>query len=410
MATRLGTATVDITPLKPVELSGFAGRSGPFTSVRAPLEAQILAFDNVVLVCADLLWWGPDLYESVVARIEQRYEVSKENVVLHASHTHCGPQPGTTFSPLVGAFDTDYLAYLADVVVDTVGAALANREPVKVQRGKGECHFGMNRRLLHANGNVGGPNPDGPKDTEVNVLRFVKQDGEAKAVLVHYTCHPVVSEENKVGPDFPGAMRSLLQPEVGDAVIGFLQGCCGDQDPAFDGEFRRGGDEDIADLGRQLAFGARQALGDLVDVGEGEIAVRTTLTDLPLDTPTTADLQAHKDDEGIWGDWSRTLLADPSRVLTQLPVRLTRLTLADGLVLLGFDAEVTVSYGHQVKALGAIPIPYTNGMIGYIVTAEELALGGYEPDNSYLWILRSGRWLPDVEPTLRKAIDDILKD
>lgn len=409
MATRLGTATVDITPLKPVELSGFAGRSGPFTEVRAPLEAQVFAFgDEALLVCADLLWWGPDLYADVVARIEQRYGFAADRVVMHASHTHCGPQPGTTFSPLVGDFDTDYLAYLADVVVDAVGRALDNREPVKIQRGKGECHFGMNRRLLHENGGVGGPNPDGPKDSEVTVLRFVKQDGEAKAVLVHYTCHPVVSNENKVGPDFPGAMRSVLQPEVGGAVIGFLQGCCGDQDPAFDGEFRRGGDEDIADLGRQLAFGARQALGDLADVADGKVSVRATFTNLPLDTPTTEDLQAHKDDEGIWGDWSRALLADPSRVLAHLPVRLTLLTLADGLTLLGFDAEVTVSYGHQVKARGAIPLPYTNGMVGYIVTAEELALGGYEPDNSYLWIYRSGRWKPEVEATLRKAIDDVL--
>jgi neutral ceramidase len=408
MALRLGTATVDITPQKPVELSGFAGRVGPFTAVRAPLEAQVFALDAAVLVCADLLWWGPDLYADVVERIEQRYGVAKENVVLHASHTHCGPQPGATFSALVGAYDVDYLAYLADVVVEAVGTALGNQEPVNVQRGKGECSFGMNRRLLHPGGGVGGPNPDGPKDSEVTVLRFVKEDGDAKAVLVHYTCHPVVSNENKVGPDFPGAMRAQLQPSVGAAVIGFLQGCCGDQDPAFDGEFRRGGDEDIADLGAQLAVGARQALGDLEDVATGQVSVRTTLTDLPLDTPATADLEAGKDREGIWGDWSRTLLADPRLVVDSLPARLTLLTIADSLVLLGFNAEVTVNYGHYTKARGALPIPYTNGMVGYIVTAEELEQGGYEPNDSYPYVYRSGRWKPEVEPLLKQAIDDLL--
>jgi hypothetical protein len=89
------------------------------------------------------------------------------------------------------------------------------------------------------------------------------------------------------------------------------------------------------------------------------------------------------------------------------------LALADGLSLLGFDAEVCVEYGLHVKEISAgavLPIGYTNGMIGYLVTAEQLRLGGYEPDESYPYVYRPGRFAPDAEARVLAALAEYGRD
>ncbi|MFC7620582.1 neutral/alkaline non-lysosomal ceramidase N-terminal domain-containing protein [Microlunatus sp. GCM10028923] len=435
-STTLGAATADITPRHPVDLSGFASRTEPMTGVRAPLELQAFAFGDdgglrAVLVAADLLWWGPDVAEALRARIAAEHGIGAEAVLLHASHTHSGPQPGLTFSTLVGRGDRDYLDFLATTTLEAVAAAVADREPVTVARGSGSCSIALNRRRADPDGGRGGPDPDGPVDPEVTVIRFDRPDGSAKALLTHYACHPVITADQLAGPDFPGVTRARLAERLGplrqaqdDAstgsgktvVIAFLQGCCGDLDPALtEGDrFVRGGDADLDRLGGALA----DSVIAVIDAGlepAGDLAVRTRTgtAQLPLHTPSLAMLANRKDEDGIWGDWSRHLLAHPELITEEIPLRLIMLELTDGLALLGLDAEITVEYGLWLKNWsngGVLPIPYTNGMIGYVVTADQVREGGYEPDDSYPYVYRSGRFTTRTEEIVRSAIMSLLTE
>ncbi len=422
----VGTATADISPAEPVPLAGFAVRLEPWEKVRAPLSAQVFAFGDTagtctaLLVCADLLWWGPDTVAELTRRIEAEHGVPEGSVVLHASHTHCAPQPGLTFSPLLGRGDPAYVAHLTDTVLTAIGDALAGMEPVYAERGAGTCGFGINRRRANPDGTYGGPDPDGPNDPEVGVVRLARPDGSTKALLVHYTCHPVVSADPQVSPDYPGAMRSALEPTVGEGVpVAFLQGCCGDINPNVvgDGEFLRGGDEEIEAIGRELAAAVAAVLDRplrrLPSLPPGGVAVRTHTVNLPLQVPSRDELARRRDTPGIAGDWARRLLAEPGRLVEQIPLRLTRADLAGGLTLVGFDAEVSVAYGHHVKRRTsgvALPIPYTNGMIGYVVTAAQLREGGYEPDQSYPYVYRAGRFAPAVQDHVLTALDEVLDE
>ncbi|MGW5364099.1 hypothetical protein [Actinopolymorpha pittospori] len=419
----VGTATADITPTQPVPLAGFAVRLEPWEKVRAPLAAQVFAFGHpdpadgcaALLVCADLLWWGPDLVAELSGRIAAEYGVPSDAVVLHASHTHCAPQPGLTFSPFIGRGDPGYLARLTEVVLEAVGRAVSSLEPVTLERGSGTCGFGMNRRRVNPDGTVGGPDPNGPNDPEVGVVRMRRRDGTTKALLVHYTCHPVTSADPQVSPDYPGAMRDRLAGTIGQgAVIGFLQGCCGDINPNVvrDGDWYRGGDDEIAALGDELAGAVLGVLdAPMRRLSARPPRTRTHTVDLPLQTPSRDALARSREAPGIDGDWARWLLADPARLVEEVPLRLTLLELAAELALLGFDAEVSVAYGHHVRRQsdsGVLPIPYTNGMIGYVVTAEQVRAGGYEPDHSYPYVYRSGRFSTAVEQHVTAAIDQIL--
>ncbi|REF36411.1 hypothetical protein [Thermasporomyces composti] len=457
MATYVGVSVADITPEKPVPLAGFAVRLVPWEKIRDPLSLQAFAFGtpgvdgrvtcSAVLVCADLLWWGPDLVASLTQRIAERYAIPPEAIVLHATHTHGAPQPGLTCSPLLGKGDPDYLDALQATVVDAVGRAIDRMVPVRLSRGVGTCRIGVNRRRARPDGWVLAPNPGGPVDPEVHVLRLSRVTGEGAhaeeagstephgsaasltaesqgtmadetlAVLVHYTCHPTTSDAPQVSADYPGAMRDALRESLGeDVVISFLQGCCGDINPAVvrDGQFHRGGDAELAQLGSALAASVRDVLsGPMTDLPDGEVRVQTRTVDLPLATPSRDQLLALRDDEGIWGDWARHLLADPARLVDHVPLRLTLLSLSPELALLGFDAEVTVAYGFEVKRRSGsrvLPLPYTNGMVGYVVTDEQLRQGGYEPNESYPYIYRPGRWALGVEERVTAAVDAVLAD
>lgn len=426
----LGTAQVDITPTESVQLSGFAARLDPWRRVQAPLSAQAFAFGDgerdgsvrAVLVCADLLWWGPDTVATLRSRLSEAYDVPADGIVLHASHTHSAPAPGLSFSPYIGAGDPAYLRRLVDAVVEAVGAAIGAREPVTATRGTGTCTFATNRRRNNPDGTIGGPDPDGVTDPEVSVVRFDRTDGTRKAVLVHYTCHPVIAGDPAdpvVSPDYPGATRDRLVADLpsspSEPVIGFLQGCCGDVNPGLigaDGGFYRGSDDEIARLGGQLAEAAAEALrepGDAVGTGHVELVTRTV--ELPLQTPSRDSLARRRNEPDIWGEWADRLLGEPERLVESVPLRMTLLRLADRLALLGFDAEVTVAYGHYVKRASddvVLPIGYTNGMVGYVVTAEQVRAGGYEPDASYPYIYRPGRFAPGVERAVKAGIDGML--
>jgi neutral ceramidase len=277
----------------------------------------------------------------------------------------------------------------------------------------------MNRRRAHADGTFGGPDPDGPVDHDVDVIRLDTANGGAtKAVLVHYACHPVVTADRRVGPDFPGAVRTQLSRRLGNgAVIAFLQGCCGDINPALvrDGGFYRGETADVEKLGGELATAAAATLEAGLDpCGAPVLTTRSTLARLPLHPPSRDTLARRRNEDGIWGDWCRHLWAHPDQVVEEVPLRLTLVELTDDLALLGFDAEMTVAYGHFVKSRSetrrVLPLGYTNGMIGYVVTAQQVREGGYEPEGSYPYIYRPGPFTAGAEQVVKSAVDALLAD
>lgn len=98
-------------------------------------------------------------------------------------------------------------------------------------------------------------NPDGPVDPEVTVIRFIGERGNTKALLVHYTCHATTTGDNFVSSEFPGVAMDYIEEYIGGSTVAtYLQGFCGDGQPALikDGIFYRGNDQDVYHLGQIL--------------------------------------------------------------------------------------------------------------------------------------------------------------
>ncbi len=418
----LGTSKVDITPARPVPLAGFAVRSnkGPYEGVSHPLHARILLFQHVdeqgrktslALVSADLLWWGSDRVPELKKRIRARW--AADEIILTSTHTHSGPQTSTLFAPSLGKPEMDYIVLLEDRLLKGVSAAAGRLEPVAVEWGKGSCSIGIYRRTRNGDVIDFGPNPNGPVDHDLNVIRFTAENHRVKAILVHYACHPVTTTDNFVSSEFTGFAMDRLEQSLGEeTVAAFLQGTCGDINPSVHGQFCTGGDAEVTRLGHILADDVQRALENMETLQSKALASKTVHLNIPLRRiPERSVLEATVSDPGVRGEWSRLLLASPERMREYIPMEMTKVTLAEGLMLLTFNAEVVVEYGLFAKGLvkdGVLPMGYCNGMIGYVPTARQLDEGGYEAVESTYYFGLPAPIHPSAEKLFRRAISRIL--
>lgn len=366
---KLGVAKIDITPDFPVSLAGFKERKGHHIGVGDRLHARIFCFEaadacgvrrRLLLASADLIWWGPDRVPLLQNRIRRLRGCEDAAVLLHATHNHSGPQTTEAFSIDLGTLSNQYLESLEHALLDGILAAADNLEPVFVEHGAGRCEIGINRRRVEGNAVRMAPNPAGPNDTTCTVFRFRGVHGSVKGLLVHFACHPTTTAANRISPDFPGIAMSTLESSLGQgSVAGYLQGCCGDIRPALicDGEFFRGETADVHQLASVLSNSVLNTLSGPMELCQ-TVPFRLERLVVPLHT----DTPEHS---------SRHIVA----------LEMTYAALASNLVLLTFNAEMVARYGLFVKSeFGAkvLPVAYTNGMIGYVVTEQQLIEGGYE--------------------------------
>jgi hypothetical protein len=390
----VGAAAADITPANPMPLAGFGHRLKPFVDVARPIKVRALVFERegvrAAVVSADLLGWSGDLVASLRPQIEQAIGVKPELLLLHATHTHCGPQVSSLVS-LEPPSDQPYLAELAKRTVDVATRAAADLAPATASLGHSECRIGIHRRLERDGQIVMAPNPVGPIDPVVTVASFRRGSDRPPAFLVHYTCHPTTSDETRISPDYPGTALDQLETEWGEGSIGaFIQGCTGDIRPALtkDGNFYRGTQEDVDRLAAEFASAIRAAVGgEQTPLGEVQIEGRRELVDLPYarlpESDELADLAERNDQTG---KWARYLLANLEWKSGHVELELARLTLAQGLGLLALNAEPVVAYGFKIRELSrgkVLPVGYSDALWGYLPTAAQLMEGGYEATGAF---------------------------
>lgn len=454
---QLGCSKVDITPRSPLPLAGFAHRQGDFERVVRPLNARILFFrqqgkESALIISADLLWWGVERIDSLRNKLRERWGLSEAQIVFHATHNHSGPQTSGVFTPSLGTPDSGYIAYLEEHVLDGVEQAALAFEPVTVERGSGSCHLGIHRRKMVDGSIRMAPNPDGPVDPEVTVIRYALSSGRTKALLVHYACHPTTSGDNAVSSEFPGLAMGLIEQQLGDGVVSaYLQGCCADVRPALvrDGEFYRGSDEDVRRIGQALASEVLAVLKRQMKLLSPQtLDSRTVRVQLPLQEPPSLDelkmwarlepLQMERGfnggregekagdavgvdrpsakanpikqlapDTDILEKWSRLLLSNHRYQQRTVELVLSYLELAEGFALLVTNAEMAGDYGRFVKSSfggRVLPVCYSNGMIGYIPTASQLAEGGYEAIDYIYYFGLPAPLAPESEDSILSSI------
>lgn len=417
---KLGTAKIDITPAFALPLAGFKEREGIFEGVDHRLYARIYYFENessdgnrsALLVTADLIWWGDDCVDGLRNLLKNRYGLEPSSVILHATHTHSGPQTSVRFTTPLGLRDERYIGQLKERLLEGIEEARSRLELVTIHRGTGHCGFGIYRRKQVDGVFVMAPDESGPTDPEVSVVRFCGESGNTKALLVHFACHPTTTMDNRVSSEYPGVAVELIEQALGgDTVAGFLQGCCGDIRPNLvrNGDFFRGTDADVRTLGDQLAEVVLNVLErPMRTLRAGTLRSKRLHVPLPFrELPDLEELYEKSGSSGLVGEWSRLLLSETERLKESLPIELSLLELADGLSFLAMNGEVVVEYGLFIKeqfTRQVLPVPYSNGMIGYVPTAMQVGEGGYEAEESFYYFGLPAPFHSSVEAALSAAI------
>lgn len=241
---KAGVARVEITPTKPVQMSGYASRKGLSTDVHDPLSARVLAFESggkrLVLVSTDLIGFYGGTADFLRQAILDECDLKPSELFLSAIHTHAGPT--LTMDKEKGhPHNLAYTLALKDKLIAVIREACESLEPVEIGTGVGHCPVGSNRRELRISRGgessiVLGRNPYGPTDKEVLVMKVARADGAPVAIAFDYATHATClgPKNYTISGDVIGLAEQFVERILGPETLApAFAGASGNIDPWF---------------------------------------------------------------------------------------------------------------------------------------------------------------------------------
>ncbi|MFH1918260.1 MAG: neutral/alkaline non-lysosomal ceramidase N-terminal domain-containing protein [Planctomycetota bacterium] len=419
---RIGLAAVRITPEGPIPMCGYS----PVVSegVLDDLYAKAMAIEDgngfcAVLVTADLLFFRAPLAEVLSKEIAAKTGLERHQILLNASHTHAGPVFGIE-DPKRFDLPPDerrrvevYTERLRGQLVELVVRALADRKPGRLSWGVGKADFVMNRRLITPEGKYRGmgPNPAGPVDRDVPVLRVDGPDGQLRAVVFGCACHPVTLDgaNRKISGDYAGFAQQHIEGRHPGSQAMFVIGCGGDAN-----SHPRGGAEQEAWVrkhGESLGAEVCRVLAGELQAVNGPFRALLAPVDLPLahtfsreqleEMAAAGQTYWHK--RNARGMLEMLDRGEPLPTVYSSSVALWRF--GDDLTVVGLPGEAVAAYVPMIQgALGSKRLwvaAYVNESFGYLPTAQILKEGGHETIGLTLAI---GLFSPEVQDVVIAAV------
>jgi hypothetical protein len=426
---RAGVARVRITPDKSLWMTGFAARNGPSRGKLTELYVKALALEAAgqrsVLVTSDLLGFPRLVADDICREVQKRYGVPRERILLNSSHTHGAPSIASPVQFIYGPRVNDeqrrdieqYTEKLKRDVVEVVGAALNGMAPARLSFAEGHADFGINRRKVTPQGVRGfTPNPDGPVDRAVPVLRVdALGDGKTIAVVFGYAAHPTTvttgNDFYKYSGDYPAFAQEAIEAAHPGATAMFVEGCAGDAMV-----FPRGTVELAKKYGAVLAGSVESAMaGPAVRSVDGPIQAKLdhVMLDFATPMPTREALEEAAKSKDVYESWhAREMLKALDRdgkLPSQYEYTVQTWQFGGDLTLVALAGEVVSDYSLQLKKSladgsgGSSRVwvaGYSNDLCCYIPTRRVLAEGGYEADRSMWYYMHPNPWAPSIEDAI----------
>jgi hypothetical protein len=259
----LGVSRINITPEVGCNLFGYAP-DVIAESVHDDLTATAFYFKSgateALLISLSICLLHTKLSNEIASLIEEKYNIPKENCIIHCTHTHSGPN----VSGMVGWGDIDrkyYNEIFLPNVMQVVSEAKSSPVAVKMAVATGESFIGINRRQLFPDNRVHlGQNPWGPVDPTMTVISFISaEDKTPVANLIHYGCHGTAAgHATPITRDWSGIMVDRMETETG-AFTMYINGAEGDVGP------RLSNGKTVGDISLMTELGG-VAAGDAVTI------------------------------------------------------------------------------------------------------------------------------------------------
>jgi neutral ceramidase len=424
---KAGLSRAVITPRKAVWLSGYAGRRVP-TGKLHDLWVKALALQDedgrrAVLVTSDLIGFSRSAYDDLCAALKKRYGLDRDQVLLTFSHTHSGPvlrESLIDYYPLdddARRLIEDYSRGLETTLVETVGKALDDLQPARLEAGEGSTSFAVNRRENReaevAQLLAKGAKLKGPIDHSVPVLAVRTPRGELRAVVFGYACHNTTLNGTLWSGDYAGFAQAALEKQHPGALALFWAGCGADQNPLP----RR-----QVDLCRRYGEMLAEAVSKTLEKPLDPLppSLRTAYGSVVLKYEKVIDrkmLQEATKANGLRGRWARRLLQRldaGDRLATadsyDYPVVVWRL--GGRQLWIALAGEVVVDYALRFKAEygpRTWVAAYSNDLVAYIPSRRVWTEGGYEGAGVYEYGLPAERWAADVEERIATRVRELVQ-
>jgi hypothetical protein len=398
---RAGTARAKITPRALGWLGGYGHRNRPAEGIAADLWARALALEDKlgrrrVVVNADIHIFTRTLHREIVAAARRRLGLKEDEVMLVATHTHSGPALPEGFDPQIswGLAESEMQKLRAaadrirDQTLEAMAQALSKLQPARLSFGRGEAHFGVNRRVRRADGDYDfGANREGVADPDVPVLLVESPAGSPRAVLFTYACHNATIRNRHNGfykyhPDYAGVAADEIEKQLPAATAIYMTGAAGEIDPQ-----PQGGVEEAELHGKALAATVLAALDrNRLRPIAGPLEASYRELRLPLAAIPSREkyIALAASPIAYRRRHARTILAqmDAKTLPREVPVPIQIWRFGADLTLIALAGEVGVEYALRLKRdLGADrtwTVAYANEVPCYIPSERVLKEGGYE--------------------------------
>ena len=412
---KAGVATVVITPATNMWMAGYASRTNFSTGKFNDLRAKALALEDaqgarLVIVTLDLIGVPRTLRLGLERQVKEQFKLPSEGLLLNASHTHSGPEFRVGRAPADdGEFKPTTLGerYGTDLEKKLgllIGAALADCKPARLGYTHARCGFAMNRRLPTPTGYANSPNPDGPVDHDVPVLRVDDADGKPRAVLFGYACHNTTLGLYQFSGDYAGFAQEAIEADTPGVTALFLTGCGGDQNP-----YPRGTVELARQHGRTLATAVAAALLPKARPLAGPLRPAFATLDIayaPL--PSREEFQKRLESKDRYekqhAERMLARLDQGEKLPVNYPYPVQVVRFGDELTLVALGGEVVVDYSLRLKkelaaSSAAVWVAaYSNDVMAYIPSRRVWDEGGYEAATAMRFsATHPGPWAATVE-------------
>ncbi|MCX7427996.1 MAG: neutral/alkaline non-lysosomal ceramidase N-terminal domain-containing protein [Planctomycetia bacterium] len=416
-----------ITPQTPVWLAGYGSKRAPDGKIH-DLWVKVLALraadgKTVVMATTDHMGMSKTIYESVFAKVNQRFALDRSEFMLAFSHNHCGP---VLKDDLVDYYPLDdeqrrlvaeYSDWMEGQVVEAVGEALGNLQPAQLLKGEGKCTFAVNRRE-NTEPDVDkalaeGTPLKGVVDHYVPVLAIKDKGGKPLGVLFGYPCHPTTLAFNTWCGDYPGFAQVNLEASHPGTTAMFFNACGGDQNP-----IPRRTLEQCERYGKMLSDAVDEVLAKPMQPVSVGLGTAFESVDLPFDELVTREklLPIANGSSELHARWAKRMLKkidEGVKFPTSYPYPAQAWQIGNELLLVGIGGEAVVDYSLRFKReFGPTTwvCGYSNYMAAYIPSRRVWEEGGYEGGphlDEYghpAW-----RWAGDVEDRVAGAVHRVVQ-
>ncbi len=366
-------------------LGGYGARMNrPAEAIHDDIKAKALVLNNGVkkyaILTVDILGLPPNVRPMILSKLADS-DWSEENVLIMPSHAHTSLEmfalndKNIFNNPAIGIFQPELLDFVVNKLAELIKETDKDYKDVKIGTGQIKLE-GLNRNRRG----------DESVDRELTVTRVDLIDDTPLAVLVNWTGHPTIMDENDmwVSGGWPGYLQRELESWIGNGVIAmYYNGAEGDQSViANKGTSHY---EKAEYYGREIAMKAKNVYENIMPKDQIEFKYDYTKIDLPARKPHPSFMQTG----GTEYQLSETMIQGLLEQVLPTQTSISTFQIGD-LMIVGAPGELIAELGIDVKnklKKEGILCPVIGGLanewVSYILTPKEYHQSGYECSVSF---------------------------